>query len=200
MSDDADARFEAYSDGLASVLGRSGRGAGLRDYCTGLMLPLERKSIEPLAAVDVAVAGIGPAPVADALRQRLAVVGPEVAGQGGRDGAAGDRAPWADRGLDHRRHRLSQEGSPFGGGGAAVLRGDRQAGQLPGGGEPVVGQRLREPAGGVPTLSAEALGRGRGAGAARRGFPIPSPSPPSRRSPWSRSAGPARRGCRGAWR
>jgi SRSO17 transposase len=31
-------------------------------------------------------------------------------------------------------------------------------------------------------------------------LPIPSPSPPSRRSPWSRSAGPARRGCRGAWR
>jgi SRSO17 transposase len=50
MSDDAEARFEAYSDGLASVLGRSGRGAGLRDYCTGLMLPLERKSVEPLAA------------------------------------------------------------------------------------------------------------------------------------------------------
>jgi SRSO17 transposase len=50
MSDEAEARFEAYADGLASVLGRSGRGAGLRDYCTGLMLPLERKSIEPLAA------------------------------------------------------------------------------------------------------------------------------------------------------
>jgi SRSO17 transposase len=50
MSDEAEARFEAYADGLASVLGRSDRAAGLKDYCTGLMLPLERKSVEPLAA------------------------------------------------------------------------------------------------------------------------------------------------------
>jgi len=50
MSDEAEARFEAYADALAGVLGRSGRAAGLKDYCTGLMLPLERKSIEPLAA------------------------------------------------------------------------------------------------------------------------------------------------------
>ena len=50
MSDEVDVRFEVYADRLASVLGRSGRGALLRDYCMGLMLPLERKSIEPLAA------------------------------------------------------------------------------------------------------------------------------------------------------
>ena len=50
MADGAEARFEAYADGLASVLGRSDRAAGLKDYCTGLMLPLERKSVEPLAA------------------------------------------------------------------------------------------------------------------------------------------------------
>ena len=43
-------RFVAYVDGLASVLGHVDRAAGLKDYCTGLMLPLERKSIEPLAA------------------------------------------------------------------------------------------------------------------------------------------------------
>jgi len=50
MSEGAAGRFEAYADGLASVLGRSDRAAGLKDYCTGLMLPLERKSVEPLAA------------------------------------------------------------------------------------------------------------------------------------------------------
>ena len=50
MSEGAEARFEAYADGLASVLGRSERAAGLKAYCTGLMLPLERKSVEPLAA------------------------------------------------------------------------------------------------------------------------------------------------------
>jgi len=50
MSDGAEARFEAYADGLASVLGHATRAVGLKDYCTGLMLPLERKSVEPLAA------------------------------------------------------------------------------------------------------------------------------------------------------
>src|SRR5260221_13703016 len=50
MSDGTEARFEAYADGLASVLGGAVRAAGLKDYCTGLMLPLERKSVEPLAA------------------------------------------------------------------------------------------------------------------------------------------------------
>jgi SRSO17 transposase len=50
MSDEVDTRFEAYADELASVLGRLDRAAGLKDYCTGLMLPLERKSVEPLAA------------------------------------------------------------------------------------------------------------------------------------------------------
>jgi len=50
MSDDTEVRFEAYADGLAAVLGHAHRAAGLKDYCTGLMLPLERKSVEPLAA------------------------------------------------------------------------------------------------------------------------------------------------------
>jgi SRSO17 transposase len=43
-------RFEAYASALASVLGHVDRAGPLRDYCTGLMLPLERKSMEPLAA------------------------------------------------------------------------------------------------------------------------------------------------------
>ncbi len=51
MSDEAEVRFDAYAEVLSGVLGRSGRVAGLKDYCTGLMLPLERKSVEPLAAV-----------------------------------------------------------------------------------------------------------------------------------------------------
>lgn len=43
-------RFEAYLGHLAESLGHADRHAGLRGYCTGLMLPLERKSIEPIAA------------------------------------------------------------------------------------------------------------------------------------------------------
>ncbi|RWK27611.1 IS701 family transposase [Mesorhizobium sp.] len=50
MSAGTEARFEAYVAGLSSVLGHADRIAGLKDYCTGLMLPLERKSVEPLAA------------------------------------------------------------------------------------------------------------------------------------------------------
>jgi len=32
------------------VLGHADRDAPMREYCTGLMLPLERKSVEPIAA------------------------------------------------------------------------------------------------------------------------------------------------------
>jgi SRSO17 transposase len=44
-------RFAAYVEGLASVIGHKDRVGPLRDYCTGLMLPCERKSVEPMAAV-----------------------------------------------------------------------------------------------------------------------------------------------------
>jgi SRSO17 transposase len=49
-SDGSERRFERYVDGLASVIGHADRAGPLRDYCTGLMLPVERKSVEPLAA------------------------------------------------------------------------------------------------------------------------------------------------------
>jgi SRSO17 transposase len=47
---DAGARFMAYVERLASVVGHADRSGPLRDYCTGLMLPGERKSVEPMAA------------------------------------------------------------------------------------------------------------------------------------------------------
>src|ERR1700676_1102170 len=45
-----EARFAAYVRGLSSVLGHADRIGPLRDYCTGLILPGERKSVEPMAA------------------------------------------------------------------------------------------------------------------------------------------------------
>jgi SRSO17 transposase len=45
-----EARFAAYVQGLSSVLGHADRIGPLRDYCTGLILPGERKSVEPMAA------------------------------------------------------------------------------------------------------------------------------------------------------
>src|SRR6266849_9181097 len=47
----SEARFAAYVDGIASVLGHADRTGPLRDYCLGLVLPGERKSVEPMAAV-----------------------------------------------------------------------------------------------------------------------------------------------------
>src|SRR5438876_5432591 len=47
---DSEARFADYVAGLGSVIGRVERTRPLRDYCTGLMLPGERKSVEPMAA------------------------------------------------------------------------------------------------------------------------------------------------------
>jgi SRSO17 transposase len=45
-----DGRFAAYVEALASVMGHADRAGPLRDYCTGLVLPGERKSVEPMAA------------------------------------------------------------------------------------------------------------------------------------------------------
>jgi SRSO17 transposase len=43
-------QFERYLDHVGECLGRVDRRLGLKDYCSALMLPLKRKSIEPLAA------------------------------------------------------------------------------------------------------------------------------------------------------
>ena len=48
---DSESRFSGYVEGLASVLGHADREGPLRDYCVGLVMPGERKSVEPMAAV-----------------------------------------------------------------------------------------------------------------------------------------------------
>lgn len=47
----SDERFSSYVEGLAGVIGHADRVKPLRDYCSGLMMPCERKSVEPMAAV-----------------------------------------------------------------------------------------------------------------------------------------------------
>ena len=49
-SGDSAGRFADYLDKLAGVMGHAGRVGPMRDYCTGLLLPCERKSVEPIAA------------------------------------------------------------------------------------------------------------------------------------------------------
>lgn len=46
----ASERFERYLEHLAAGLGHVDRNAGLKGYCTGLILPGARKSVEPMAA------------------------------------------------------------------------------------------------------------------------------------------------------
>ena len=46
-----ESRFRRYVEGLVSVIGHADRAGPLRDYCTGLVMPVERKSVEPMAAI-----------------------------------------------------------------------------------------------------------------------------------------------------
>ena len=68
-------RFSDYVEGLVGVIGHADRARPLRDYCLGLLMPGERKSVEPLAAVTA------PARVAAQHQSLLHFVG---------------NAPWSD--------------------------------------------------------------------------------------------------------
>src|SRR3546814_14601116 len=50
-SDESESRFSAYMEGLVGVIGHADRAVPLRDYCLGLLMPGERKSVEPMAAM-----------------------------------------------------------------------------------------------------------------------------------------------------
>jgi SRSO17 transposase len=47
----SEARFVGYVESLAQVLGHADRARPFEDYCAGLLLPGERKSVEPMAAL-----------------------------------------------------------------------------------------------------------------------------------------------------
>src|SRR5262249_25150797 len=51
LASGSEARFAAYVEGLASVIGHADRVAPLEAYCIGLLMPGERKSVEPMAAI-----------------------------------------------------------------------------------------------------------------------------------------------------
>jgi SRSO17 transposase len=71
----SEARFADYVEALAGVIGHADRTTPLRDYCTGLLMPAERKSVEPMAAMTA------PARVAAQHQSLLHFVG---------------QAPWSD--------------------------------------------------------------------------------------------------------
>ena len=50
-AEDSELRFARFVEGIVSVIGHADRARPLWDYCVGLMMPCERKSVEPMAAV-----------------------------------------------------------------------------------------------------------------------------------------------------
>ena len=46
----SEARFARYVEDLIQVIGHADWAEPMRDYCTGLLLPVDRKSVEPMAA------------------------------------------------------------------------------------------------------------------------------------------------------
>ena len=48
---ESESRFSSYVEGVVGVIGHADRRVPLRDYCLGLLMPGERKSVEPMAAV-----------------------------------------------------------------------------------------------------------------------------------------------------
>ena len=73
-SEGSEARFAAYVE----ALGHADRQQPMRDYCLGLLMPIERKSVEPMAAVTA------PAQVAAKHQSLLHFVG---------------NAPWSDTAM-----------------------------------------------------------------------------------------------------
>ena len=78
---ESEAAFDAYVETLVDVIGHADRAEPLKDYCLGLLLPVERKSVEPLAAV------MAPSRVAAKHQSLLHFVG---------------QAPWSDEALMDR--------------------------------------------------------------------------------------------------
>lgn len=74
-SEGSESRFAAYVEGLVQVIGHADRAKPLRDYCLGLVMAGERKSVEPMASVTA------PARVAAQHQSLLHFVG---------------NAPWSD--------------------------------------------------------------------------------------------------------
>ena len=77
-TDESEAAFDAYVEALVGVIGHADRAEPLKDYCLGLLMPVERKSVEPLAAVTA------PSRVAAKHQSLLHFVG---------------QAPWSDEAL-----------------------------------------------------------------------------------------------------
>ena len=172
-SRDRSQRFEEYLEHLTRCAGHADRMVPMENYTKGLLLPLERKSVEPMAA------RLAPGSVRR-MHQSLHHIVADAA--------------WSDVALLRqvreqvlpamtRRHKLiawvvddtgfPKKGNHSVGGGAAVLWPGRQTGELPDRGQRVAGYRAGQPPGGSHPRSRRA----------RHGVPPPAgPPPPAGRS------------------
>src|SRR5215471_13904900 len=102
-SQESEARFAAYVEALGAVLGHADRQQPMHDYCLGLLMPIARKSVEPMVTVTAPahVAAkhqsllhfVGNAPWSDTAMLDKSLPSRK---RGARAGAAGDRAQRAD--------------------------------------------------------------------------------------------------------
>jgi SRSO17 transposase len=157
--------FEAYIAELATALGHADREVPFRGYTTGLLLPLERKSVEPMAArVEPARVGaahqslhhfVAKAEWSDAalLAAVRASVLPAIVGHGPIEAWIVD-----DTGMPKKgRHSVGVARQYCGQlGKQETLRGcgDPAPHEVPGGGQPVGGDCSGQPAGRLAALSA----------------------------------------------
>src|SRR3954462_6876052 len=130
--------FEEYRDALGEVMNHERRLLPLTSYCTGLLLPLDSKTMEAMAATlapqrtlalhhrlqnFITDAPWSDAAVLAAVRaQVLPAMLKQGPGRGGGPGRAGDAEAGAGGVVDHRRYRPAQEGPPLGRDGPPVLR------------------------------------------------------------------------------
>ncbi len=97
-------------EGLATAAGHEDRQAPLKNYCKGLLLPGERKSIEPMAA------RLDPdkvQPMRQSLHHLVAKApwsDDNTAGASAQPCIARDGEAGSSSGLDRGRHRHSEEG------------------------------------------------------------------------------------------
>src|SRR3954468_1975317 len=115
----SEVRFQAYISALSEEIGHADRIDPLRSYCTGLLLPGERKSIEPMPR---SAACPGNPPIPASLRRQGPVERHRRSRGGARAGAARADTARPDHRLDPRRHRLSQERKALGRRDAPILR------------------------------------------------------------------------------
>src|SRR5215831_7744490 len=123
-------RFAAYLDRLAQAAEHLDRIAPLKSYCTGLLLPGERKSVEAdggaissgqrTAHASISSSRGGACPV-----ERRSAIGTSTRGS-----IAGHDGKGTVSGLDRRRYWFRKKGPTLGGSDTPVLRTGGQARKL----------------------------------------------------------------------